>query len=212
MIAISTAFKRALIGICIDDESVFKELEASCKHSENILLSIDEVLSKLGKGLKDNDCYSVVVGPGSFTGIRIAIALVKGFLASSSKKLIKITTNELMAYSYINSCKPSSNFLTVIDGLSGNYFVCEFDKFGNKIGEERLDVGEIKSDFPIVGLSEENVPFVTYKVEPTAKDLLNLSFEKKKLNDFIDENELIPLYLRKSQAEVSLEEGKIKKS
>lgn len=213
MIAISTAFKRALIGISINEKRETFELDANCKHSENILLNIDKLLDKMKSSISDNDSYGVVIGPGSFTGVRIATSLVKGFLAGdSNKKIVILTSFELMAYTYIKHNNPSENFVCVIDALSGLYFVCEFDKDGNKIGQERMiDKQEFKKiTLPTISLSEEDLS-CKEKITPTAGELLDLCLAKLSSKKLSKAEEILPLYLRKSQAEVSLEE-RLKKS
>ncbi len=205
MIAICTAFKRALVAVEIDGESKTFELDSNCKHSENIMPTIDKLLIDIGKTLKDNDSYAVVVGPGSFTGIRIGISLIKGFLVGSNKKVVSITTNELMAYTFTKHFQPKEDFVTVIDGLSGNYFVAKFDKNGiKKEGEHILkgELSQIKEEK--VKLSEENVP-ADFEVEPSAEELLQLAMSKLARGETSVCEEITPLYLRKSQAEDNLE-------
>ena len=206
MIAISTAFKRALIGVEIGGKQYFEELDANCKHSENLLPSLDNILRKSNAGLKDNDCFAVVIGPGSFTGLRISLALVKGFMAANGQKnVVAITTNELMAYSYLQTFEQKEHFLTVIDALSGLYYICEFDEKGQKVGEEKVVTAQEieKLSLKKIGLSEENAP-VDEKITPTSKQLLNLALNMQKSKKFVDISKLSPLYLRKSQAEDNL--------
>ncbi len=208
MIAISTAFKKALIAVSIEGEKAFKELPSNCKHSENILPSLDELLSSINKNLSQNDCYSLVVGPGSFTGLRIGISLIKGFIAGlGEKKIVSITTNELMAYTYIKKFKPNDDFYCVIDALSNLYYISHFSSSGEKLESEKLiDQAELETiNGVIIGLVEENVQNAQIKIEPSAQDLLELSQLKLTANDLTKPEELAPLYLRKSQAEVSLE-------
>ena len=206
MIALSSAYKEALIGIEIDGKRIFKSLDANCKHSENLLLQIDQSLDEIGVSIQDNTAYSIVVGPGSFTGIRIGIALIKGLLAGSKeeKKIIRLTTFDLMAYSYITNNKTQEDFFTVINALSGLFYICKYDKVGNKLDEERVIDGETLSTLkgPKICLSEENITEIT--VHPTSEELLSLSKLKAEKGEFIKEKELLPLYLRKSQAEMNL--------
>lgn len=207
MIAISTAFKRALIALSINDKIAMKELSSDCKHAENILPAVDELLEQLKFEISDNDSYSLVVGPGSFTGLRIGIALVKGFMAGGGeKKLVTITTNEFMAYTYTKKFQPKENFCCVIDALSNLYYVCEFDKNGIKLGKERLvERSELDSmEITKIGLAEEKAPCQIF-VEPTANDLLEISLNLYKNNIFTKPENLVPLYIRKSQAEASLD-------
>ncbi len=207
MIAISTAFKKALIAVSIGDKKALKELSSNCKHAENILPAIDELLMSLDGNLSENDSYSLVIGPGSFTGLRIGIALIKGFMAGSGeKKLITITTNELMAYTYTKKFQPKENFCSVIDALSNLYYVCEFSNVGEKIGQERLVDGNGLEKIKLlkIGLSEENAPCDEF-IEPTAEDLIELSNILLEDGKLTRPENLVPLYIRKSQAEASLD-------
>ena len=205
MIALSTAFKTALIGISLDGCEKTFELEANCKHSENLLLSIDKLLDEMNKSIQENDSYAVVVGPGSFTGVRIAISLVKGFLAGDeNKKIVTLTSFELMAYTYINKFRPNEDFACVIDGLSGLYFVCEFDKNGIQTGKERILSHEDYQNLKVkkIGLTEESIS-CDEKIDLSALDLLTLAKDKFLSGKLSKLEELLPLYLRKSQAEES---------
>lgn len=206
MIAISTAFKNALIAIDVNGKHAFSQIDANCKHSENILLNIDKLLDEINVDFKDNNDYAVVIGPGSFTGIRIGIALVKGFVAGNGKDDVTfLTTFDLMAYSYVKKANPKTNFYCVVDALSGLCFVCEYDKNGTKVGDEKMiSTSELESlNATKVGLSEESL--CTESINPTAEELLEISLKKKEEGQKCSANNLTPLYLRKSQAEVSLE-------
>ncbi len=208
MIALSTAYKEALIAIEIDGKIACKSMDANCKHSENLLLNIDGMLDEIGKTIQDNNIYSVVVGPGSFTGIRIGIALVKGLLAGSAenKKVISLTTFDLMAYSYIKNHNVKEAFYCVINALSGLYYVCKYNRNGEKIEDERvIDIDTLSKLQEIkISLAGENVTEIT--VNPTSEELLSLSKLKAERNEFINQSELLPLYLRKSQAEMNLKD------
>ncbi len=209
MIAISSAYKEALIAVDINGKKATKSLPSSCKHSENILPVLNELLENINCSILDNQDFAIVIGPGSFTGIRIAIALAKGFACGNSDfKFIPLTTFELMAYTYVKNYAPLNEFYCVIDALSERVFVSKFDKFGNKIGDEiminKVDLKDIKEK--IVCLMEENLS--DEKVCPTTDELLELAFLRKKEEKYQDINTINPLYIRKSQAE----EGQEKKS
>ena len=210
MIAISTAYKQALIAVDINGKRSEKMLDSSCAHSENILLTLDQMLDQMGYSIKDNRELAVVVGPGSFTGLRIALALAKGLSAGLDiEKIIPITTFELMAYSYIRTFKPTDDFICVINGLSGHFFVCEYAQNGEKKGKERMVEREELSLIKLktVGLEEERCAEVL--IQPSPQDLLEVAFQNR--SHACDVKSIAPLYLRKSQAEDSLDE-KLKKN
>ena len=63
------------------DYHAFRE-NAGMKHSTMLLPEIDAILRQAGATLADIDVFGVVVGAGSFTGIRIGIATVKALALS----------------------------------------------------------------------------------------------------------------------------------
>lgn len=208
MIAISTACKEALIGIDIGGEKKFKSLDSSCKHSENVLFMIDKLLDEMGKSVAENDNYAVVVGPGSFTGLRIGISLIKGLCASEEKNNVAIiTTFDLMAYSYIKNFQPQTDFTCIINGLGGYYFVCKYSCNGEKLtAEKMIDESEVSLQENLVGLKEDDI--FEKNVSPSAEELLQLALEKTEKCEMVSAQKLSPLYLRKSQAESGLENKK----
>ena len=116
MIAISTAYKKALVGVAINGKTAFKELESHCNHSENLLVCVDELLCQIDETMSHNRDFAVVVGPGSFTGLRISTALIKGFVSGGNGgKVVPITTFKLMAYSYIKNHKVEKDFTCMIN-------------------------------------------------------------------------------------------------
>lgn len=213
MIAISTAYKKALIAYDIKGKRDSYEIDANHAHSENLLFSLDKLLNAGGLTIADNDKYAVVIGAGSFTGIRIGMALVKGLVAGGKdEKVIPITTFDLMAYTHLKT-KREKKFVCVINALSGLYYICAYDEKGNKIGEESVvtkDKLQEFKDFDFVGLAEENL--CENLVQPSGEDLINLALLRE--NAGICADKLAPLYLRRSQAEDDLEKKlkNIKKS
>lgn len=204
MIAISSSTKKALIAVSINGKQGFRELDSNCKHAENILKELDTLLQELGLPLADNDCYGVVVGPGSFTGIRIAIALVKGFVMGGKEKIVSLTTFDLMAEAYIKSEKVKNNFVCVINALSGLYYICDYDSEGNRTRDARVISQQEFDNLQCVKVSLKEEGLSDKQVELSAEDLLNLALSKAEKGQFTDENNLNALYLRSSQAEENL--------
>ncbi|KNZ40536.1 tRNA (adenosine(37)-N6)-threonylcarbamoyltransferase complex dimerization subunit type 1 TsaB [Acetobacterium bakii] len=67
------------------------------KHSEKMMVAIDHLLSDGGLSIKDIDVFGVVVGPGSFTGLRIGMATIKGFAQALNKPVVGVSTLESLA-------------------------------------------------------------------------------------------------------------------
>lgn len=60
-------------------------------HSETMLPMIDEMLKKSSISTKDIDLFAVANGPGSFTGVRIGVATIKGLAFSSGKPCVEVS-------------------------------------------------------------------------------------------------------------------------
>ncbi len=66
-------------------------------HSANLMPMVDAGLNASGLGLKDIDRIAVVVGPGSFTGVRIGVSTVKAMAHGAGKPCVAIDALEAMA-------------------------------------------------------------------------------------------------------------------
>ena len=79
ILAVDTAGKTAAVAVLRDDVLLY---EAQCNngltHSETLLPMIDTALKAAGLTVDDLDVLGVTNGPGSFTGLRIGLAAVKG--------------------------------------------------------------------------------------------------------------------------------------
>lgn len=83
----------------LDGPRVVAELstEGARIHSERLLPGIDAVLREAGFGLDDLDAIAVSTGPGSFTGLRIAIATAKGLAFARGPELVGVPTLAALA-------------------------------------------------------------------------------------------------------------------
>ena len=81
----------ALAQISVVNETEIITKTVQNPHSEFLLPKISDLLDSKNLSVNDFDNFAVVVGPGSFTGIRIAVAIIKAMAVVNEKeKLIKI--------------------------------------------------------------------------------------------------------------------------
>ena len=66
-------------------------------YSRRLLRMSEFLLDQLRVRLRDIDAFSVVTGPGSFTGLRVGLGIVKGFALPQQKPIIGVPTLEVMA-------------------------------------------------------------------------------------------------------------------
>ena len=89
-------------GVAVaDDQHILSEMTVLNKrtHSTNLMPMIEETLQSAGLELADMDRIAVVIGPGSFTGIRIGVSTVKGLAHGAGKPCVAVDALEALALS-----------------------------------------------------------------------------------------------------------------
>ena len=106
-------------------------------HSEVLLPITNEVINEAGIDVKNIDLYAVTVGPGSFTGIRIGIATVKGMSVVTDKKVVGVTSVEALARSVTpTSFDGKTYILPCFDARNNRVFAALYDEDMNVIVKE----------------------------------------------------------------------------
>ena len=99
VLAIDTSSNAASVAL-VEDNLLLGEFVLNHKktHSQEIMPMIDDVLKRCECKVEDIDLFAAAKGPGSFTGLRIGIATVKGLAHSVNKPVIGISTLEGLAH------------------------------------------------------------------------------------------------------------------
>lgn len=97
ILSVDTSSKICNINL-IQDGKVLKylEIEDDITHAKKLMHGIDSILKETNTKLKDIDFFGSIIGPGSFTGIRIGVSTLKGFALALNKKIIPATSLELL--------------------------------------------------------------------------------------------------------------------
>ena len=98
--------------------------DESCgvNHSVALMPKIEELKEKSNADFTKLDFIAVVVGAGSFTGIRIGVATIKALCFAHNLPALSITSFDTIAYN-----KGSGKFLAVIDAKHDSYYVCGYE-------------------------------------------------------------------------------------
>lgn len=98
ILAVESSAVSASAAVC-DNGRIISEnyIDAGLTHSQTLMPMIKNCMDTAGVTLSDIDLVAVAHGPGSFTGIRIGIAAVKG-IAFGGKECCGVSTLEAMAY------------------------------------------------------------------------------------------------------------------
>jgi len=92
---------------------ILREEKENADHARLLTVYIEEVLKTLSLGLNDLDAVAVSEGPGSYTGLRIGVSVVKGICYTLQKPLIAVDTLKAMAYGVQLMDKPGQKDVIV---------------------------------------------------------------------------------------------------
>lgn len=221
ILSIDTASNICTVAV-LEDKTCIKELivNDTRNHSEKIMPLIEQIFKDTNLTLQDIDLIVCDKGPGSFTGIRIGVGTVLAFKDSLNIECVGISSLEALAYN-VNS---EGYICSLIDAKNNNVY---FGLFKLEDGQyTQIDNLNFKSINEVINiLSQYNFP-ITFVGDGA---IINQEFLKTNFSNcnFCVKNELssyslgiagynaykkgistsvMPLYLRKSQAERALEE------
>ena len=104
ILAFDTSGKSASLAV-LEDEHVLGEifLDLDIHHSEILLPAVDDLCRTTGVGIQAMDLFACTEGPGSFTGLRIGLATMKGLVLATGKPIVGVSTLESLAWSAAES-------------------------------------------------------------------------------------------------------------
>ena len=202
-------------------------------HSEFFNQALSDLLFAEGIGLKDLKFIATSSGPGSFTGIRVGLSLVKTLSYLYNIPIVAFNSLEVIALTYLNSKKNSinrdENIFVMTNAFKNMVYFSKFkfnsDGMKTEIDCQVVSVDELKNlligpgvilgdafEFyseisafsQTVGLIIENFKF------PMASQLGAQSLVRFLNDESKVWNHVLPLYLKASEAEENLRKGMLK--
>ena len=209
ILGIDTSTKICTCSIFDSENGVIAETSLSVKknHSNIVMPIIDNLFKISDLTINDIDKIAVAIGPGSFTGVRIALGIAKGLAMALNKPLIAV--NELDILEAIASGN-ENEIIPLIDARKERVYykyqnkyiddylinlISNFDK--NKkyifVGDGAINYKNILKD----NLGENAIILPMYNSFPRASILCELALNKEEANIYT----LEPEYISKSRAE-----------
>ena len=105
ILALNTVTSKLSVVLDIDGKIYsYQDAESNHAHSVKVMGAIDDVLNKAGISLNNIDVFSSVIGPGSFTGIRIGVSVINAFSLSLNKPAVAVTIFDTVKYNEQQRC------------------------------------------------------------------------------------------------------------
>ncbi len=202
ILSVDTATTAGSVAV-LHEKKILGELfvDTQKTHSERVLKTINFLLSELNLSINDFELFVASIGPGSFTGIRIGLSILKGFACALNKKLLGISAIDALATEY----KGNGKFLAFIEGRAGEIFYAFFEKNNNLL--KRLS--DYKSEnFLKLATNDNNYGiFKSKEIEKFAeKGYLfahNFALFALEHQDNYKKDNITPLYIKPSDAEIN---------
>jgi tRNA threonylcarbamoyladenosine biosynthesis protein TsaB len=224
ILGIETSTKTGSVAV-VSESGVIAQysLNIEVTHSERLMSTVDRVLKDTGLAIGDLDGFSVALGPGSFTGLRIGIATVKGLAFATGKPVAAVSTLKALA---ANLPFASHAVCPLLDARKKEVYAALYRQEG-----EILVVEMPESAIPIVELAERIPGTVIFTGEgahlyravleesfggraffappvaclPSAAIVAAMGLSFFESGQYLNPDELAPLYIRKPEAEVAWE-------
>ncbi len=236
ILAIDSATPVAGVAL-LTEEKLLKEEFSNYKktHSETLMVMIDRVLKECECSLDEITAIALSVGPGSFTGLRIGMATVKGLCMAKNIPLVAIPTLDAMAHNIVGGqalvCplldarkqEVYTAFYTVeetvphrlneIMACSPEHFVeAALSLAGEQHRENFILLGDgfyTYKDYFQAALGDRMQAAPPHLGLPRASAIGSLAIDKILQGDYVDPQEVRPLYIRLSEAEYRLGKGEL---
>lgn len=219
ILAVDTSAVCASVGVTENGKILSESsINTGLTHSRTLMPMIDSTLRNGEIDLDSIDYLACSVGPGSFTGIRIGVAAIKGLADGLKKKCIPVSTLEALAYNLQGRCCTA---VSVMDARCNQVYCGIFLVDGEEITrlteDMALKIEELEKILP----DYENIVFVGdgarlcheklgYEIAPAGQlyqrgSSVALAAEKSFSEEkTVTAAELMPAYLRLPQAEREL--------
>lgn len=223
LLAIETSTEACSVAVYVDGAVFARHELAPRRHTQLALPWAGELLAEAGLRKSQLDAIAVGRGPGAFTGVRLAIALVQGLALALDRPVLPVSTLAVLAMQ-----GRAERILAAIDARMGEVYLGEFlrdaDGLVTATGEE-LICPPAQAPLPAAavfgvgtGFGAENGALATRlgttlagfdaSALPHAADLAKLAARAYARGEAVDAARIEPAYLRDKVALTLAEQGK----
>ena len=223
ILAFDSTAKSASCAVC-DGEKLLAlfNVDNGLTQSELLLPMAEDALKSLRLSFSDIDIFTASMGPGSFTGVRIGAALVKGLAFGRSVPCISVSTIEALAE---NLTSLDGVIVPVMDARRSQVYTAIFESDGETLvrkcddcaipikelaemlreykGKRIYLVGDgydvARRGLTVEGITLQNTPPLL--ISASAYSIARVALRKYERGEYEDDKSISPIYLRLPQAE-----------
>jgi len=224
-LVVDSATNRLTVGAKNEDKVFISIYDIGMHQSQSLIPAIDNALKQVDLTAKDLDYTALCLGPGSFTGLRIAISALKAIELTNNVPLYGISTLDVYAQPYLGFDVP---VLSCLDAKKDKYYAALFEN-----GSKTLEDGDYETSELVAAIKKFTKVFIAGTDAKLLKDILSQEADLKGTSLFVSQvlpppaeslftiaEEQIkkgatplqdydgPVYLRASEAEVKLTSSK----
>lgn len=221
ILGIDTATRIASVGLARDGEIVAeREYLSASNHTETLLPLILQLLEDARCSLSEVQGVGVSIGPGSFTGLRVALGTVKGFAYALGQQVVGVSTLEALARTVSDW---EGDICTVLDARKAEVYAAFFHRdshgvirrksvdcvvaphdFFSALDEPCLFLGDGVERYEALleeqcGPLAKLLPFSQY--HPRGGTIAGMAWERLCRGESSEIGTLTPTYVRKPEAE-----------
>ena len=227
ILAVETSGRVGSVAIALGEQLLAEAaFSAPMSHSAEIFPAVDNLLGHIGRKPREIEHIYISAGPGSFTGLRIAVTIAKTIHLANALKIVAVDTLDVIVANAVDYAKEKSleleKIAAVLDAKRGQFFIAVYQ---NKKGQWTksmppclMTAPQFLDKFagsaqPVWLLGEGLVYYAdAFKADgirfldrdcwsPRAAKVHSLGYEKALAGQFADALTLTPTYLRRPEAE-----------
>lgn len=220
ILSLDTTAEVCTAAIC-DGDKLIAEMTVNTgnTHSQTLLPVVEQILKISELSLDDIDYFACCTGPGSFTGVRIGVATLKGIAYGKNKPCVSVSTLDALAYNLIGY----EGILCPVMNARRNQvynalFECRDGKITRLCPDRALSIDELDEELAalgkkvylsgdgynitVKGFKKTKVEYVPERMRyQSGYSVACCALEKINAGETLSDSEMKPIYLRPSQAE-----------
>lgn len=220
LLALETTAKTLSLAIA-DEGSILARFrgQAVLKHSQDLIPNIEKLFKKTKLSLADIDCLAVSIGPGSFTGLRVGVSIVKGLNMATKIPIVAVPTLDAIACNskdavepvcVIRDAKKKNLYTSLYKFEKGNiirlwdYLLIPAEEIAGRIDKDIIFTGDGVALYgdTILEKSKGSKLADSKRWFPDVDWVARLGIEKLKNKEFENPDTLVPMYIYSKECSI----------